>query len=295
MTNIEDKIQFEGIQSMGYGIMPKAVTKDKRLSIEAKAIYAYFVSYAGAGNSAFPKLKTILEDLSISKNRFYRHRKLLIDFGYISVEAFRNEQKVIYKNVYTLHTNPISIGSTEENDSKEGVGVKMNHTLGDKMNHRGMVQNGEDKLILTKENINTIKLTNKKIDDDDINKPKNAIKEIQNLIQKNETIKTLAQELIAMSISENDILAILEFFATNLDLIKPDIIQQQLKWCVQKVDSETGISSFSAYFINGYEQRLQYQEIEVHSDFVDSLSSKLGLNPSSEDLPTVPMHNWLQD
>lgn len=84
--NLQDQLKIEGINYMGYGIMPKAIMKDDRLTIEAKAIYAYFVSFAGAGNTDFPKLKTILSDLSIEEKRFYKHRKLLIDCGYISVE-----------------------------------------------------------------------------------------------------------------------------------------------------------------------------------------------------------------
>jgi hypothetical protein len=39
------------IFELGYGQIPKKVMMDKRLSVEAKAIYAYFCSYCGGGNT----------------------------------------------------------------------------------------------------------------------------------------------------------------------------------------------------------------------------------------------------
>lgn len=68
VQDFEDKLIVEGINSQGYGIMPKMIMQDKRLTIESKAIYAYLVSYAGVGTSAFPGLKRILSDLCISEN-----------------------------------------------------------------------------------------------------------------------------------------------------------------------------------------------------------------------------------
>ena len=44
-----DILRVEGINCKGYGIIPKAVMLDQRLTIQAKAIYAYFRSFAGAG------------------------------------------------------------------------------------------------------------------------------------------------------------------------------------------------------------------------------------------------------
>ena len=52
--SFEDQLLVEGINCMGYGIIPKYVMLDPDLTIEAKAIYAYFCSFAGSGNTAFP-------------------------------------------------------------------------------------------------------------------------------------------------------------------------------------------------------------------------------------------------
>ena len=43
-----DILQVEGINSKGFGIVPKLLMQDERLSIYSKAIYCYFCSYAGS-------------------------------------------------------------------------------------------------------------------------------------------------------------------------------------------------------------------------------------------------------
>lgn len=58
------------IFSMGYGHIAKLVMKDKDLTVEAKAIYSYIASYAGASDTAYPSADLICYDLSIGKERF---------------------------------------------------------------------------------------------------------------------------------------------------------------------------------------------------------------------------------
>lgn len=47
------------IFSMGYGHIAKLVMKDKDLTVEAKAIYSYIASYAGASDTAYPSVDLI--------------------------------------------------------------------------------------------------------------------------------------------------------------------------------------------------------------------------------------------
>lgn len=104
---ISDVLQVVGINSQGFGIYPKLVARDISLTIEAKAIYAYFVSFAGAGTTAFPKVDTICHDLSISKDRYYRHFKLLQAGGYVTADQKKVAGKFSH-NVYTLMTDIIN-------------------------------------------------------------------------------------------------------------------------------------------------------------------------------------------
>lgn len=102
MNQPKDIIQVQGINSQGYGIIPKMVMQDKRLTIQAKAIYGYFCSYAGAGKTAFPKQAKILSDLKISRNCYYTHFNLLKEYGYIQTYQEKNEDGSFARNIYTL-------------------------------------------------------------------------------------------------------------------------------------------------------------------------------------------------
>ena len=97
----KNTLKQEEILSKGYGIIPKFVMKDKELSAEAKAIYAYLCSYSGAGDTAFPSVELMCNDLKMSRNRFEKHRKDLIDRGYIVISRKRLESG-FSNNIYQL-------------------------------------------------------------------------------------------------------------------------------------------------------------------------------------------------
>lgn len=70
-TEIDERnlLRLDALLSHGYGLSPQLVMRSKGLSIEAKALYGYLSSFAGAGDTAFPSTSRILEELDISKNR----------------------------------------------------------------------------------------------------------------------------------------------------------------------------------------------------------------------------------
>lgn len=100
--NFADELRIEGITYKGYGVIPKAVTLNHNLTIEAKAIYAYFASFSGGGNSAFPSRCKILADLKISKDRYYKHLKMLLENGLLTIQEKKAGQ--FTKNVYILRS-----------------------------------------------------------------------------------------------------------------------------------------------------------------------------------------------
>ena len=108
-----DELKLEGIFSKGYGTIPKLVMKDKKLTVEAKAIYAYICSYAGGGDTAFPSVDLICSDLGMSENRFFKHRKLLVESGYLTIKRTRKEvgwSNNIYTICHTVHLQFEGIG-----------------------------------------------------------------------------------------------------------------------------------------------------------------------------------------
>lgn len=89
----ETKNQIQGfyINSAGYGTVPKLIMQDRNLSVTSKAIYAYFCSYTGAGNTCFPSYKKICYDLNIHEETFIKHFKPLVHFGYVQVQQIRDQ------------------------------------------------------------------------------------------------------------------------------------------------------------------------------------------------------------
>lgn len=82
-----DLLVFESAAAHGFGTVPKLVMLDQTLSPQAKAIYAYFTSFAGAGTTAVPRRATIMRELKIgSLGTYYRHFNQLVERGYLSVE-----------------------------------------------------------------------------------------------------------------------------------------------------------------------------------------------------------------
>lgn len=103
VVNIMDtnSIVQEDLLAKGYGMIPKLVMKDRNLSAEAKAIYAYLCSYCGAGDTAFPSVELICHDLGISIKRFQRHIKQLKDSNYLTITRNRQENG-FSNNIYKL-------------------------------------------------------------------------------------------------------------------------------------------------------------------------------------------------
>lgn len=119
-NEIVNILRVEGIMAQGYGINPKIVMRDKRLTPEAKCIYSYLTSFAGGGNQAFPNRNLILEELGISANRYYRHFKQLVQLDYIRIERTKEAGCNIYsKNIYTI----VSLPDAKECQEKEKLDV----------------------------------------------------------------------------------------------------------------------------------------------------------------------------
>lgn len=92
-----DMLVFENAAAHGFGTIPKLVMLDPHLTPQAKAIYAYFASFAGGGTTAFPRRTTIMRELRIgSVETYYRHFNQLIEQGYLSVEQRKADGRFDY-------------------------------------------------------------------------------------------------------------------------------------------------------------------------------------------------------
>lgn len=123
------RIRFSGLKAAGFGMIPKAVMLDTRLPVKAKGIYAYFCSFTGAGNNAFPRLDKILFHLHINKDTYYKYFKLLQELNYLTVVQRRIEGKMSINDYYLNETPDIDkaiIQSTKSSFPKNQDTVKPN-------------------------------------------------------------------------------------------------------------------------------------------------------------------------
>lgn len=129
----DDRIQGFKINSAGYGTIPKAVMQDRNLNISAKALYAYFCSFTGAGDTCFPTRKKICLDLGISNDTLGKQLRQLVDNGYILVEQIKENGRFSH-NVYTLPSEILPLPKFSDTE-KTGNGIIGNGDLDTKNNN----------------------------------------------------------------------------------------------------------------------------------------------------------------
>ena len=116
----QDKLKFDKVESKGYGVIYKLPMLDTELDVVAKAFYAYICSYAGAGDTAFPGMDKICHDLGVSRQRLERHRKALIEKGYITIKQVKDKGRFSH-NEYTINKtlSPMLQNATTEKPTTE--------------------------------------------------------------------------------------------------------------------------------------------------------------------------------
>lgn len=149
-----DIIKGFKINERGYGIIPKSVMQDTNLNIGAKAVYAYFCSFTGAGNNCFPTRDKICSDLGVSKDTLSKYLKNLVESGYLIVEQAKENGKFSH-NIYTLPSEimpPNEITDTEITVSEKTVsGNSVSDELDTKINNI-KINNIKNNNIIKKEN-----------------------------------------------------------------------------------------------------------------------------------------------
>lgn len=107
------RIRFSGLKAAGFGMIPKAVMIDPRLPVKAKGVYAYFCSFTGSGNNAFPKKEKILFHLGIAEKTYYKFYKLLTELNYITAVQ-RHIDGRLQVNDYYLNDTPNTVNAQKK-------------------------------------------------------------------------------------------------------------------------------------------------------------------------------------
>ena len=128
MSEETNRGSMDGVMSKGYGTIPKLVMQHENLSIEAKAIYAYLASFAGAGDMAYPSVSIMCKHLGISKDRFYRHRKSLLELDFIRITQHQNEGGWS-NNLYTVVSMPQPQNKDTQNKDTQNKDTQNKDTI----------------------------------------------------------------------------------------------------------------------------------------------------------------------
>ena len=89
----------------GYGIVVQDVMRYRELSPEAKAIYAYLSSIAGAGGVCYPSIDTIQYEMGMSRARVTKYMNQLIELGVVEKTRERSKRGFGRKMCIKLHMN----------------------------------------------------------------------------------------------------------------------------------------------------------------------------------------------
>ena len=129
----------------GYGVLPKSIMQDRKLKIESKAIFAYLITYAGNGDTAFPGRELICQDLGISKDRFYKYMNELKENGYIEITQVKNTEGKFAHNVYKLIPFPEIPDTVNPDTENPCTGNKDTKSNNNKNNNNNIYSTSKEK------------------------------------------------------------------------------------------------------------------------------------------------------
>ena len=124
-------LRYRGLKSHGYGFLPRTIMLDETISSKAKGLYAYFSSYCGDGDSAFPLKDDIVFHLGISEPTYYKITNQLKDSGYIEIIQRKDNGRFAVNDYYlndrlnsnTAHGNMIPPTTHNQVDSPPMIKV----------------------------------------------------------------------------------------------------------------------------------------------------------------------------
>lgn len=102
MLKKANEVKGSANNRQGFGRISKFVMCDITLSYEAKVLYSLLINYAGKGNSAYPTLKTLVQNLGTGKSKLHTAMWELINQGYIKkgkMKSYGNFERNIYEIV----------------------------------------------------------------------------------------------------------------------------------------------------------------------------------------------------
>jgi DNA-binding transcriptional ArsR family regulator len=266
---MDSVVMFEGtIYEQGYGLIARSVMRDKNLKPAAKAIYSYICSFASNGSSservAFPSVELQLDELGMTRDTYYRHRKSLVEAGYLKIEKVRSSDGTYEKNVYKVLAVPAPVEPHPKNSAMEYPCPKKSTT----------------------ENLDTKSNSFKNDDDELINKRRENLKKSENY---QNLKKFLLEKGFTARKSESIINRLAAEKVPSFEVVPP-IMKMALEFYYEG-QQRSVVSSVPAFFFSQFEKAVSHFLLEKNMT-AEKLAEAEKLALSGR---PVPFYNWLED
>jgi hypothetical protein len=101
-TMTDKIIELPGIFSEGYGVVPKRLMKASDINSNTKLVLCYLLSHTGSGQTCFPSMDNMADNLNISKRTIIRCIAEAVDAGYLSKTKNKLGRGKGTYNIYNL-------------------------------------------------------------------------------------------------------------------------------------------------------------------------------------------------
>lgn len=133
------------------------VTRDKNLSPAAKGLYAYLSSFCGASDECYPSVATIIAEMGMGKDAFYRQINALVAAGVVEKKQTKDSKGKFQKVVYKLtHEIGISEKPIPENEYTGELYTAHRATNNNNNINNNSINNNNNKYICVQPEVDTI-------------------------------------------------------------------------------------------------------------------------------------------
>ena len=146
--------------------MFQKIMRNKNLSPEAKAIYAYLCSFAGSGETCHPSAEMMRSELKMSEGRFSKYMRELIACGVVE-RTRRANGNLLSGNVYRITHNVnfaenanCDFSSVGNNDFNDFGGIEIKGIENGGIKGRGFENEGTNINSINNNNINNNSINN---------------------------------------------------------------------------------------------------------------------------------------
>lgn len=86
----------------GYGVVYQDVTRNRNICAAAKGLYAYLSALCGTSDECFPSVETIIKEMGMGRDTFYRHINALVAAGVVEKQQTMNDGGKFGRTTYRL-------------------------------------------------------------------------------------------------------------------------------------------------------------------------------------------------